>query len=143
MHFLLYLITRVPRLLKDTEMVRRVQDSRAFLRRVNREGDNFLSRIITTDETWLWLYDPETRSQSAVWKRSSSSPPQKARVSRCGGKYMFIMFADMHGMILQHVVPKNTTVNSDYYCKVSFRIYVGVIKNVYNLTITELNVLLA
>ena len=31
---------------------------------------------------------------------------------------MFIMFADMHSMILQHAVPKNTTVNADYFCKV-------------------------
>ena len=126
----------VPRLLKDTEMVWRVQDSRAFLRRVSREGDNCLSRIIKTDETWQWFYNPETRSQSAVRKRSRSPPPQKARVSKCGGKYMFIMFADMHGMILQHAVPKNTTVNSDYYCKVSFRIYVRFIKHVYKFTIT-------
>ena len=108
----------VPRLLKEHEKARRVADSRAFLRRVNKEGDAFMSRIITTDETWLWCYDPETKSQSAVWKRTGSPPPKKARVSKCGGKYMFIMFADMHGMILQHAVPKNTTVNADYFYKV-------------------------
>jgi hypothetical protein len=108
----------VPRLLQDHEKARRVQDSREFLRRVNREGGDFLGRIITTDETWLWFYDPETKSQSAVWKSSTSPPPKKARVSKSGGKYMFIMFADMHGMILQHAVPKNTTVNAEYFCKV-------------------------
>lgn len=76
------------------------------------------SRIITTDETWLWFYDPETKSQSAVWKRTRSPPPKKARVSKCGDKYMFIMFADMPGIILQHVVPENNTVNTDYFWKV-------------------------
>jgi len=102
----------------EHEKARRAADYRAFQRRVNKEGDAFMSRIITTDETWLWFYDPETKSQSAVWNRTGSPPPKKARVSKCGGKYMFIMFADMHGMILQHAVPQNTTVNADYFCKV-------------------------
>ncbi len=54
----------------------------------------FLDRIITTDNYWLWFYDPVTKQQSAVWKRSSSHPPEKARVNKSGAKYMFIM---VHG----------------------------------------------
>ena len=42
----------VPRLLTSVERERRVEDSRKFLRRYNREGEDFLNRIITTDETW-------------------------------------------------------------------------------------------
>ena len=108
----------VPRLLKNAEKERRVQDSLSFLRQYERHGDAFLDRIITTDETWLWFYDPETKQQSSVWKRNSSPPPQKARVSRSGGKYMFIMFMDRRGMLLCHSVPKDQTVNADYYSKV-------------------------
>jgi len=76
-----------------------------------------MSRIITMDET-LWFYDLETKLLLAVWKRTGSPPPKNVPVSKCGGKYMLIMFADMHGMILQHTVPKNTTANADYFCKV-------------------------
>jgi hypothetical protein len=50
----------VPRVLKEAEMQKRVELSKAFLRRVKREGDAFLDRVITYDETWLWLYEPET-----------------------------------------------------------------------------------
>ena len=100
-------------------MERRVRDSRAFLRRFEREGNRFLDSIITTDETWLWLHDPETKQQSAVWKRSGSPPPEKARVSKSGGKFMFIMFCDRKGMLLPHAVPRDTTVNASYYSKVS------------------------
>ena len=110
----------VPRLLKNAEKERRVQDSLSFLRQYERHGDAFLDRILTTDETWLWFYDPETsvKQQSSVWKRNSSQPPQKARVSRSGGKYMFIMFMDRWGMLLCNSVPKDQTVNADYYSKV-------------------------
>jgi len=110
----------IPRVLKQEERDRRVRDSRAFIPRAEREGDMFLQRIITTDETWLHNYDPETKEQSAVWKRSGSPPPMKARVpvTKKGGKTMFIMFADIRGMILMHAVPKGATVNAGYYSKV-------------------------
>ena len=76
------------------------------------------NRIITTDETWLWFYYPETKSQMSVWKRSSSLPPDKARLSKSGGKYMFIMFCDNKGMFLFHAVPREASVNAAYESKV-------------------------
>ena len=83
----------VPRLLTDMDKARRIQDSEMFLRRVKR-GDQFFDRIITTDETWLWLFDPESK------------------------KFIFIMFAERHSMILIHCVREGCTVNSAYYSKV-------------------------
>lgn len=108
----------VPRLLSDDNKVRRVAASRKFLRRYDREGDEFLSRIVTTDETWLFMYDPETKEQSKQWKTPSSPPPKKARVTKSAGKQMYIFFADIQGMILQHAVPTGMTVNARYYSRV-------------------------
>lgn len=56
----------VPRLLKDSEKERRVKDSKTFIKRYEKDGNDFLNRIITTDETWLWFYDPETKSQLEI-----------------------------------------------------------------------------
>lgn len=108
----------VPRLLTVEEKERRVIDSKAFLRRYRREGEDFLDRIITTDETWMWLFDPESKRESAAWKGSSSPPPLKARVQKSGARYMFILFMDRRGMLLCHTVPRGVTVNSAYYSKV-------------------------
>ena len=108
----------VPRLLTAEERERRVAVSKQFLRRNTREGDMFLDRIITCDETWLWLFDPETKQQSTQWTDKESETPKKARVAKSGGKFMFIMFADRQGMLLSHAVPQRVTVNSQYYSKV-------------------------
>ena len=54
----------------------------------------FLDRIITTDETWLWHFDPETKAQSSVWKTPGTPPPKKAGVNKSGGKHMFVFFMD-------------------------------------------------
>lgn len=127
----------VPRLLKDSEKERRVKDSKTFIKRYEKDGDDFLNRIITTDETWLWFFDPETKSQSAVWKRSSSPPPEKARVNKCGAKYMFIMFCDRQGMLLCHAVPRDSTVNAEYYSKVYTFLIIICFKTLFNMGIRK------
>lgn len=108
----------VPRLLKKDEMERRVKDSIKFLERYDNEGDHFLERIVTTDETWLFYHDPETKQQSSQWKSCNSPPPKKARMAKSMGKCMFIVFFDIHGPILLHAVPQGRSVTGNYYSKV-------------------------
>ena len=95
----------VPRLLTENDRQRRVSASQAFLKRWKAGGDNFLNRIITTEETWLYYYDPETKQQSSVWAVKGSAPPKKARVCKSVGKNMCIMFMDRKGILLSHFVP--------------------------------------
>ena len=109
----------VPRLLTENQKDRRVRASQAFLQQYRKKGDEeFLDRIITTDETWLHYYDPEGKRESSVWKTAGTPPPKKAKVSKSAGKHMFMMFMDRHGMILTHAVPDGQTVNAEYYSKV-------------------------
>ena len=42
----------------------------------HRHDPNFLSRVITGDESWLYDYDPETKQQSSQWKTPSSQQHQ-------------------------------------------------------------------
>ena len=41
-----------------------------------RDPNNFLSRLVTMDETWLHHYDPETNQQSMEWRHSDSPRPK-------------------------------------------------------------------
>jgi histone-lysine N-methyltransferase SETMAR len=108
----------VPRLLTDTNKENRVMASRKFIKRYRRDGVTFLDHIVTADETWLYLFDPETKEQSRQWKTPGSPTPKKARVTKTCGKQMYIFFADRHGMILMHAVPIGQNVNAAYYGKV-------------------------
>ena len=109
----------VPRMLSEENMMtNRTEASRQFLRKFIQSGIGFLDRIITTDETWFHYYDPETKQQSSQWENIDSPRPKKSKVSKSLGKYMFILFMDMKGMILTHAVPRGQTINADYYCKV-------------------------
>ena len=108
----------VPRLLTDENKQRRLECSQQFLDLYDAQGDEFLDKIITTDETWLYHYDPESKQQSSIWKSPDTPPPKKARTTRSCKKEMFIFFMDRQGLLLQHKVRDGCTVNADYYSKV-------------------------
>jgi len=76
---------------------------------------SFLGNVITGDETWVYGYDPETRVQRSQWKSPSSPRAKRARQSRSNIKAMMIVFLDLDGIVRAEFVPRNTTVNSEYY----------------------------
>jgi histone-lysine N-methyltransferase SETMAR len=57
----------VPRLLSENQKAHCVSVCRELKQRA-RDDSNFISNIITGDETWVYGYDPETKQQSSQWK---------------------------------------------------------------------------
>jgi len=85
-----------------------------LLGRLEIEPD-FLDKIITGDESWVFDYDPETKRQSAEWQTESSPRPKKARMSRSRVKTMIIDFFDSRGIVHKEFVPPGQTVNHAFY----------------------------
>lgn len=85
------------------------------LRRFRREGQDFLSRIVTGDETWVYSWDPELKRQSAEWRNQGSPRPEKARRKQGAMKVMHIVFFDAAGVLVNWAVPAGTTINAAYY----------------------------
>jgi hypothetical protein len=83
-----------------------------------RDDSNFISNIITGDETWVYGYDPETRQQSSQWKSPNSPRPKKVRQIRSNIKSMLIVFSDIQGIVHKEIVPFGQTVNGKLYCEV-------------------------
>ncbi|XP_060559252.1 hemicentin-1-like [Ruditapes philippinarum] len=65
----------VPRIL-------RVQCFRELLKRNEAHGEDFLDRIVSTDETWLYYHDPDSKHQSSIRKPPDRPQPKKDRVLR-------------------------------------------------------------
>ena len=53
------------------------QSSEQILELFWRDPNDFLSRLVTTDETWLYHYDPEAKQQSIQWWHSDSPRRKK------------------------------------------------------------------
>ena len=56
-------------MLSDDQKKQRIECCRRQVERFEREGDEFLRRIITVDETWIKLYEPETKEHSTTSSR--------------------------------------------------------------------------
>ena len=115
----------VPRLLSDKQKAHRISVRRE-LKQQARNDPNFISNIITGDETWVYGYDPDTKQQSSQWKLPNSPRPEKAHQVRSNVKSMLIIFFYIQGIVHKEFVPPCQTVNDKFYCEVSKRLREGI-----------------
>jgi len=64
----------VPKYLNTDQKRQRCQFSERLMEFSWCDPNDFLSRLVTMDETWLYQYDPETKQQSEWWHSSSLHP---------------------------------------------------------------------
>ena len=108
----------MPRLLVPEQKTVRVQICTELQQRLSDEGDSFLYKVITCDETWFHFFELESKQQSSVWKHTWSPSPVKECLSKSVGKAMSIKKFDTKGIVLNHMVPDKAIVNGDYYSSV-------------------------
>jgi histone-lysine N-methyltransferase SETMAR len=118
----------VPRLLTDEQKRVRAELSLDLFHRFEADPNNFVSRVVTGDETWVYYYDPETKQQSMQWIKKGSRPPVKARVSKSVGKVMLSLFWDCDGPLLVDFMPKKSTIKSQYYCELLAKLRDAILK---------------
>jgi hypothetical protein len=53
------------------------------------EGDAFLHRIVTGDESWVYHYEPQSKRQSMQWKHPLSLANKKFKTQASAGKVIF------------------------------------------------------
>ena len=78
---------------------------------------NFLHKVITGDESWVFNYNPKTKRQSEdeKWHTKSSPHLKKACMSRSKVKTMIIVFFDSRGIVHKEFVPPGQTDNHAFY----------------------------
>jgi len=82
--------------------------------RFNVEGQAFLYRIVTINETWVRDFELELKSQSNEWRSPTSSPPKKFRWAQSKVQHMMIFAYDHRGNITTDRIPCGTSVTAAY-----------------------------
>ncbi|XP_033606072.1 uncharacterized protein LOC117282053 [Cryptotermes secundus] len=67
----------VPKLLSPEQQQLRLEVVQDMLECVNRDPE-FLKTVITSDKSWVYGYDPETKVQASQWKHPTSPRPKRA-----------------------------------------------------------------
>jgi len=107
----------VPRMLSDEMKAERVRISRELLERFEKEGEDFLKKIIIGDETYVHHYDPEKKRQSMEYRHEESPQPKKFKTQASPGKVMLTAFWNSELVVLADFLEKETTINSQRYIK--------------------------
>lgn len=105
----------VPKKLTQQHKETRLKVCTDLKARYEREGDSFLNKILTCDETWVHHFEPETKRQSMEWKHTSSPVRKKFRTQASAGKVMLTVFWDARGVVFCDYLEDQRTVNSAYY----------------------------
>jgi len=72
----------VPKCLNADQKRQRCQSSEQRLEFFRRDPNDFLSRLVTMNETWLYHYDLETKQQSVEWPHRGSPRPKIFRLQK-------------------------------------------------------------
>ena len=84
------------------------------------DPNDFLSRLVTMDETWLYHYDPETRQPWMEWQHSGSTHPapkilsEKNPLEKVSPQFFGIKTASSSLIILQRA--KLSTRSITHFC---------------------------
>lgn len=90
----------VPKQLNNRQRAERLTMCELY-KRHHELDPGFLKKVITMDESWIYVYDPETKAQSSQWlpKGSEGKRPVKFLRARATGKVLLVSFFDYKGLI--------------------------------------------
>ena len=91
----------------------RVESSQELLEVYNANPEDFHTRLVTGDETWLHYWDPDTKKESMQWKHPGSPPPKKFRTQQSASKVMATEFWFSNGIILIDYKPAGTSITGE------------------------------
>lgn len=105
----------VPRQLTSTHQEQRMAVSLEHLVCYHEDGNDFLFRIVTGDETWVHHFTPESKAASMEWKHPSSPVRKKFKRTPSAGKVLLTVFWDAQGVLLLDFLEVGT-INATRYC---------------------------
>ena len=105
----------VPKSLSDKQMATRASVYSALLKRFRSKEDDFLSCLVTVDETWFHYYEPENKDQSGQSVEPGSLRPKKFKTQSSAGKVMATVFWDAQDVIMLDFLAKKRTITDAYY----------------------------
>ena len=90
----------VPKSLSDEQIATRASVYSALLKRFRSKEDDFLSCLVTVDETWVHYYEPINKAQNRHSIGPVSPRPKKFKTQPSAGKMTATVFWDAQGIIM-------------------------------------------
>jgi hypothetical protein len=90
----------MPRQLTPDHKAQQMGTSLQHLLCYKMDGNAFLFRIVTGDESWVHHFTPESKAASVAWKHTTSPVRKKFKTTPSAGKVHLTVFWDAEGVLL-------------------------------------------
>ncbi|UYV83512.1 hypothetical protein LAZ67_23001282 [Cordylochernes scorpioides] len=111
----------IPRFLTNEQKLCRLATCEDMLE-MTRTDPEWKDKIITSDETWVYGYDPETKRQCAEWRGQGEPRPKKSRILKSRNKVLLVAFLDNKGIVHHEYLPAGQTVIKEMYLSILRRL---------------------
>lgn len=108
----------IPHSLTEEQKSRRVDWCKFMLKKFDGGTSQNVSYILTTDESWIYSYDPLTKQQSTQWVFEEDELPTKVVRGRSVNKKMIAVFFRRSGPVAVIPLEDRRTITSEWYCEV-------------------------
>ena len=100
----------VPHLLTEEQKTQRFKCARELLKTYKCCNSLVISNLLTGDETWVHMFEPQRRAGNKQWKRKDLKRPRIAKRTISSKKMLYAIFFNLSGPVVQVPCPSGHTV---------------------------------
>ena len=105
----------VPHLLTEEQKTQSLKCARELLKTYKGCNSRVISNLLTGDETWVHMFEPQRRADNKQWKRKSEKRPCIAKRTISSKKMLYAIFFNSRGPVIQVPCPSGHTVTGQFY----------------------------
>ena len=100
----------VPHLLTEEQKTQRFKCARELWKTYKGCNSRVISNLLTGDETWVHMFEPQRRADNKQWKRKDKKTPMYFQK-----KMLYAIFFNSSGPVVQVPYPSSHTVTGRFY----------------------------
>ena len=105
----------VPHLLTVKQKIQRLKCARELLKPCKGCYSMVISNLLTGDETWVHMFEPQRRADNKQWKRKDKKRPCIAKRTVSSKKRLYVIFFNSSGPVVQVPCPSDHTVTGRFF----------------------------
>ena len=105
----------VPHLLTEEQKTQCLKCARELLKTYKGCNSRVISNLLTGDETWVHMFEPQRRADNKQWKRKDKKCPCIAKRTISSKKMLYAIFFNSSGPVVQVPFPSGHTVTGRFY----------------------------
>ena len=105
----------VPHLLTEEQKTQHLKCARELLKTYKGCNSRGISNLLTGDENWVHMFEPQRRADNKQWKRKDKKRPCIAKSTIISKKMLYAIFSNSSGPVVQVPCPSGHTVTGRFY----------------------------